>query len=130
MPRREAAATTVWDGKEILFLSGNGPHGLMRRGLAYNPATNRWRLLPAMAFPRTGFAAVWTGRQLLVWGGLTDGGTPPPHGEAYTPATGKWTALPASPLRGRAAPIAVWTGRQMIVWGGSFADGAAYTPAR
>ena len=129
MPRREAGATAVWDGKEILFIGG-GQQGLASRGLAYNPATNRWRLLPAMAYPRSGFAALWTGRQLLVWGGLTASRIPPPHGEAYTPATNQWTALPASPLRGRAYPVAVWTGRQMIVWGGSgFTDGAVYTPA-
>ena len=129
MPRREAGATAVWDGKEILFIGGGRP-GPLSRGLAYNPATNRWRLLPAMAYPRSRFAAVWTGRQLLVWGGLTANNTPPPHGEAYTPASNKWTALPASPLRGRASPVAVWTGHQMIVWGGSeFTDGAAYTPA-
>ena len=99
--------------------------------MAYNPATNRWRWLPKMAYPRSAFAAVWTGRQVLVWGGLTTANTAPPHGEAYNPATNAWTALPAAPLRGRAAPVAVWTGRQLIVWGGSgFTDGAAYTPAR
>jgi hypothetical protein len=140
MPRREAGATAVWDGKEILFIGGRraGARGPAPRGLAYNPVTNRWRLLPAMAFPRSGFAAVWTGRQLLVWGGVTASGNPPPRGEAYTPAAGTWTALPASPLRGRESPVAVWTGRQMILWGGfrngtppsEFTDGAGYTPAR
>ena len=116
MPRREAGATAVWDGKEILFIGGTGPKGLFNHGLAYNPATNRWRLLPAMAYPRTGLVAVWTGRQVLVWGGLTASRIPPPHGEVYTPGSNKWAALPASPLRGRADPVAVWTGRQMIVW--------------
>jgi len=140
MPRREAGATAVWDGKEILFIGGTraGARGPAPRGLAYNPVTNRWRLLPPMAFPRSGFAAVWTGRQLLVWGGVTANGTPPPRGEAYTPAAGTWTALPASPLRGRENPVAVWTGRQMILWGGirngtpprEFTDGAGYSPAR
>ncbi len=142
MPRREYGATAVWDGREILFIGGQG-QGFNRpfaRGLAYNPRTNRWWLLPAMAYPRSGFAAVWTGRQLLVWGGLTAKNNPPPHGEAYTPAAGKWAALPASPLRGRAYPVAVWTGRQMIVWGGSipngtkppkaFTDGAMFTPGQ
>ena len=140
MPRREAGATAVWDGKEILFIGGTraGVRGPAPRGLAYNPVTNRWRLLPAMAFPRSGFAAVWTGRQLLIWGGVTASGTRTTHGEAYTPATNTWTALPAAPLRGRESPVAVWTGRQMILWGGfrngtpprEFTDGAGYTPAR
>ena len=131
MPRAEQFAKAVWDGREILFLSGSP------RGLAFNPKTNRWRRLPAMPFPRLGFAAVWTGRHLLVWGGLTSAGVPPPHGEAYNPATNRWTALPLAPLHGRKFPAAVWTGRKMIVWGGfiptattsqTFLDGAAFKP--
>ncbi len=125
----------LWDGKEILFLSTSSA-----RGLAYNPAQNRWRLLAAMPQPRFGFAAVWTGHRVLVWGGLAGSNptwAPPAHGEAYNPATNQWTALPASPLHGRGFPSAVWTGHQMIVWGGNipqattdifFTDGAAYTP--
>jgi Galactose oxidase, central domain len=125
----------LWDGREVLFLSGTSA-----RVLAYNPATNRWRLLPAMPLPRSGFAAVWTGHLVLVWGGLSGRyptWQPPAYGEAYDPAANRWTALPASPLQGRAGPAAVWTGRQMIVWGGSiprqttstyYTDGAAYTP--
>jgi hypothetical protein len=121
--------------QKVLFLSDSSA-----RGMAYNPATNRWRLLPAMPLPRWGFAAVWTGHRVLVWGGLSGDyltGTPPAHGEAYTPATNRWRALPASPLHGRAYPRAVWTGHKMIIWGGyipreltdrHFTDGAAFTP--
>jgi N-acetylneuraminic acid mutarotase len=145
MPRARAFGTAVWDGKEILFLGGNGsgPGALAAaRGMAYNPATNRWRRLPAMKFRRSGFAAVRAGRQVLVWGGLTGHfptWVPPPNGEAYNPATNTWTSLPKAPLRGRASPTAVWTGHQMIIWGGSiprelrtrsFIDGAAYTPRK
>ena len=91
-----------------------------------------------MPYLRSGFAAVWAGHQLLVWGGLTAANIPPPHGEAFNPATNRWTALPPAPLRGRALPTAVWTGRHLIVWGRyipsdgtspkEFTDGAAYTP--
>ena len=78
-----------------------------------------------MEVNRSEFAAVWTGRQVLVWGGLT--GTfqdqkIPPHGAAYTPAASRWSAMPMAPLRGRSNPAAVWTGRQMIVWGGTIPD--------
>ncbi len=93
-----------------------------------------------METSRSGFAAVWTGRQVLVWGGYTGSFTTPvipPHGVAYDPAADRWSALPMSPLHGRNGPTAVWTGHQMIVWGGSinnglketdFKDGAAYRP--
>ncbi|HZC73467.1 MAG TPA: hypothetical protein VE442_22410 [Jatrophihabitans sp.] len=135
MPHRPVDGPALWDGKELLFLSPGAA-----RGMAYNPATNHWRLLPAMPLPRWGFAAVRTGRRVLVWGGLSGDyptGTTPAHGEAYIPATNRWRALPASPLHGRAYPEAVWTGHRMIVWGGSidngrtirlFKDGAAYKP--
>jgi len=138
MPLGRTGATAVWDGTELIVIggrTGSGPASrFAARPLTYNPAANHWRWLPKMAYPRSGFGAVWTGRQVLVWGGLTATGTPPPHGEAYTPATSTWTALPQAPLRGRANPIAVWTGRRMIVWGGTapghrYTDGAAFTPA-
>jgi hypothetical protein len=119
-----------------LFLSSSSS----ARGMAYNPVKNSWRLLPAMPLPRSGFAAVWTGHHVLIWGGLSGRfptWAPPPHGESYSPAANRWSALPASPLPGRADPVAVWTGHKMIVWGGTipratttrfFTDGAAYTP--
>lgn len=123
MPTGRWGAASVWDGKELLVIGGSsGKSGsdktwLVTRGLAYYPKTNHWRWLPKMTYPRFGFAAVWTGRQVLIWGGVTSAEVPPPHGEIFTPATGKWTAMPMSPLRGRTWPLAVWTGRQLIVWG-------------
>ena len=131
MPRHRASGTGLWDGKEVLLI------GPAARGMAYNPATNHWRMLPAMPYSRDGFAAVWTGRHVLVWGGLTSTGAPPPHGEAYDPATNQWSSLPKAPLHDRYLPVAVWTGRTMIVWGGYiwrpdkkwvFRDGAAFQP--
>ena len=91
-----------------------------------------------MEFPRQGHVAVWTGSQLLVWGGMTgETSAPrPEHGESYDPLTNGWSPLPKSVLRGRTSPSAVWTGTMMIIWGGgsvgddpaAFTDGASYTP--
>ena len=116
---------------------------LARIGYAYNPATNRWRTLPAMESGRMQSAAVWAAKRLLLWGGsqTVDRPVVPPHGLAYDPAANRWAPLPQAPLLGRLDPTAVWTGRQLIVWGGVkpatgrktgltfFADGAAFTPA-
>jgi N-acetylneuraminic acid mutarotase len=136
-------ATAVWDGHEMLLVGGRTPVAgrlrLATAGFAYNPATNRWRQLPA-AQGRIGGVAVWTGRQLLVWGGETlraGRWVAPAHGVTYSPRRNRFSALPASPLRGRVSATAVWTGRQMIVWGGRsignatphwLNDGAAFTP--
>jgi hypothetical protein len=64
-----------------------------------------------------GTAGVWTGDQLLIWGG-----TPGTYnnffadGAAYDPATDRWHRL--APSSGRFASGAVWTGTEMLVWGG------------
>lgn len=134
MPASRTGAAGVWDGTELLVIGGWVGSGssarLARAALAYKPATNRWRWLASMAYPRDAFAAVWTGHQVLVWGGFTTGHVIPPHGEAYAPAANRWSALPKAPLRGRGYPTAVWTGRRMIVWGGEGrTDGAAFTPS-
>lgn len=99
MPRPCAGATVTWDGREVLVVGGrggvgrSGPYG---DGVAYDPASNRWRSLPATDAGRTGHTAVWTGRRLLVWGGLTvraGSYLAPSHGVAFDPASDRWSAL-------------------------------------
>lgn len=146
MPAPRAGATATWTGAEVLVVGGRHEVGgrsvEYADGVAYNPATNRWRRLPGMSTSRFLHAAVWTGSRLLVTGGVTMRGnerTAPPRGQAYDPTTDRWSALPISPLRARYSQVAVWTGSQLLVWGGypardsdyrlpAFADGAAYTP--
>lgn len=101
-------------------------------------AAGRWS--PVAAAPlgmlgRSAHSAVWTGKEMIVWGGETAAG-PASDGAAYDPARDAWRALPASPLARRSGHAAVWSGREMIVWGGTsfiesryYADGASYDPA-
>jgi N-acetylneuraminic acid mutarotase len=64
-------------------------------------------------------SAVWTGTEMIVWGGenypfvLNTGGR-------YNPSTDSWTATSttSAPSR-RYKHTAVWTGTEMIVWGGT-----------
>lgn len=87
---------------------------------------------------RVGHAAVWTGDEMLIWGGMV-GGDPAigvaADGAAYDPVARSWRMLPPAPLAPRSDAAAVWTGDAMVVWGGSDADGlplpdgAAYHPA-
>jgi hypothetical protein len=134
----------VWDGTEVLFIGGRraGATALSADGVGFNPAISQWRRLPAMELARRQFATAWTGRRLVIWGGLTGDGLTgwkvPPHWVAYDPTGNRWLPIPMSPLRGRGSPTAAWTGCQMIVWGGTIpgtqkdtqaSDGAAYQPA-
>lgn len=105
-------------------------------GALYDLPTDTWEPLamPAAA-NRSGTGLVWTGTQLLTWGGQ-DAASPrmAADGAAYDPATDTWTAIPAAPLAGRVGHTLTWTGEDLIVWGGmddrlaSYPDGAAYRP--
>lgn len=101
-----------------------------------------WSTLPAAPIPpRQGAATVWTGTELLIWGGASGPQVDVRHndGAAYNPATHTWRALPAGPLSARDGQSAAWTGTEMIIWGGYdtisathfhvTADGAAYDPS-
>lgn len=125
----------VWGGYSEV---GDGPRSLAD-GAVYTPATDSWtRMSPApdSLAGRDTFATVWTGRQMLVWGGqgLGDACSPCLYGDgaAYDLDSDTWTGMAPSPLSGRSGHRAVWTGRDMLVWGGfdatAQADGALYDP--
>ena len=68
---------------------------------------------------RSGHTAVWTGSEMIVWGGGASGPTYLNTGGRYNPSTDSWTATSTTnaPV-GRQGCTAVWTGSEMIVWGG------------
>ena len=90
-----------------------------------------WKaILVSPAAPRERFTAVWTGEEMIVWGGdnrLDDGLN---SGGRYRPATDTWLGTD-----GLGAPsarwdhTAVWTGSEMIVWGGEWGPRASTAAA-
>jgi hypothetical protein len=75
---------------------------------------------------------VWTGREVVYWGGDRPGRAP--EGAAYDPQANRWRRLSRSPLTNRTGAVAVWTGREVVIFGGingagPQSDGAAYDPA-
>jgi len=120
----------VWGG-----LFGPGGSGSRTQGVRYDPAEQEWRPMARSPLEdRAGHSAVWTGEELIVWGGDRRS-----DGAAYDPASDSWRAIAAAPLRGRSDHTAIWTGDEMVVWGGATghrakdfellsADGAAYDP--
>lgn len=101
--------------------------------VSWSFTTAHWRELSAVAAPtaRSGHTAVWTGSEMIVWGG-----TPTTlAGGRYAAATDSWrpTSASGAPV-GRTGHTAVWTGSEMIVWGGvvsgvNVATGGRYDPA-
>jgi hypothetical protein len=116
--------------------SPNGATG-PTRGAAGAVSHGHWEVLPpAPVRMRAEVSEVWTGRELLVWGGLLYNSPSEMFGDgaAYNPATHQWRPLPASPLAPRFGATGVWTGSEFVIWGGvgklqnALADGAAYDP--
>jgi N-acetylneuraminic acid mutarotase len=63
--------------------------------------------------------AVWTGSEMIVWGGSAGGTNYLNTGARYNPSTDSWTAISTTNApSGRQFHTAVWTGTEMIVWGG------------
>jgi Kelch motif len=97
------------------------------------PGSAGWTRLPgAPIAPRSEYGAVWTGKEMIVWGGYSN--TTHGDGAAYDPETRAWTKIAAGPLAGQDLPVAVWTGKDMLIFGGSgpsgaSSEGAAYDPA-
>jgi hypothetical protein len=73
-----SGGTAVWTGKRVLVwdgLTSRATTAVARLGVAYNPKTDRWSTLPpAPLSRRDGSTVVWTGRSLIVFGGVI--GTP------------------------------------------------------
>ena len=92
--------------------------------------------LPADVTSIWGHTAIWTGTDMIVWGGIKGDGTSY-NNRRYDPALDQWGFVSAagapSPRMGHTA---TWTGTEMIVWGGRgrnatefYNDGARYDPA-
>jgi len=131
-----AAAAVIAVVAISVALTGGGERIARPTGPALAvPGSASWTRLPrAPIAPRSEYAAIWTGKKMVVWGGYSGNTTLYGDGAAYDPATRTWTKLAASPLAGRALPVTVWTGKDMLIFGGSgtsraYSDGAAYDPA-
>lgn len=67
---------------------------------------------------RTNHSAIWTGSEMIVWGGQSTMGILY-GGAKYDPATNDWASMAnGSAVGARADHTAIWTGSNMWVWGG------------
>jgi len=102
----------VWTGTSLFYWGGTAESASRSVGALYRPDERTWRKLPpAPMRGRSRAAAVWTGKEVLVWGG--EGGLR--DGALLDPATRTWRRIGSSPTQ-RLEPMAyVWTGTQLIV---------------
>jgi len=139
-PSARSSHLAVWTGSEMIVWGGlqQNPLTWVSDGARYNPVFDTWQPL-SMAnapSPRSRATAVWTGTEMIVWGGedtttfasLNDGAR-------YNPATDTWEPITTTGApSGRSQHTAVWTGSEMIIWGGIAAaawtnTGGRYNPA-
>jgi N-acetylneuraminic acid mutarotase len=132
-PVPRSGHTAVWTGDRMLVWGGVGQaatHDALYPSDVgtYDPATNSWAASapdrPGAPHGRVRHSAVWTGSEMLVWGGGTaywEDSIQRDDGAAYNPSTDSWRPLPASGLSPRFSHTAVWTGTEMLVWGGTAA---------
>jgi hypothetical protein len=142
-PSYRDGATSFWTGSELWIFGGSPASGAAagNDGARFKPSGSSggtWTAIPPIAAGaplRTGHTALWTGTELLVWGGkdprtglLVEGGA------RYDGS--RWSAMSsAGAPSARQGHSAVWTGSKLIVWGGAdgafkgLADGKIYLPA-
>jgi N-acetylneuraminic acid mutarotase len=123
-PDGRVGHTAIWTGSEMIVWGGVNYSSLYSpfgTGGRYNPSTDNWVATSTIDAPagRYGHTAVWTGSEMIIWGGIVGTGAGNSGGR-YTPGTDSWTAIStANAPSARSRHTAVWTGSQMIVWGGS-----------
>ena len=117
---------SVWTGSEMIVWGGRDDPAatVFGDGKRYDPGTDSWTDVSATGAPapRLMHATVWTGDEMVVWGGIGSSDTLDDGGR-YSPVGDSWVALPtAGAPSDRRNPTAVWTGEKMIVWGGQAGD--------
>ena len=85
-------------------------------------------LLGDLPDPRFGHTALWTGAEMIVWGGsnqLNRLNT----GARYDPLIDTWRKISIAGAPSARSVPALWTGSEMIIWGGNALDnGGMYDP--
>ncbi len=134
-PSARLSHTAVWTGIEMIVWGGEVSSGITttNSGGRYNPATDAWSSLATNAAPspRIFHTAIWTGSEMIVWGGV--GQDRFNTGGRYNPITNAWTPTSSTGTpSARSLHRAVWTGSEMIVWAGlggpSLNTGGKYNP--
>jgi Kelch motif len=131
-----AAVLVVILGTSLVLVRG-GDGASRETGEPLPPAAgDEWPVLPeAPIAPRLQNDAVWTGHEMVVYGGVRPDGAPADDAAAYDPATGEWREVASPPDEVRGTPISVWTGHEVVAFGGvddgtrRSTTGAVYDPA-
>ena len=94
-PLGRVSHSAVWTGSEMIIWGGEQDAApfYLNSGGRYNPGTNSWTATSTSNAPSARYAhtAVWTGSEMIVWGGYA-GSSYSNTGGRYNPGTDSWTA--------------------------------------
>jgi hypothetical protein len=108
-------SSVVWSGTEFIVWggtdAGNQPLG---GGSKFNPISGSWTPLshggPVLSTTHAGHTAVWSGTEMLLWGGTTN-----QFGARFNPRNDGWNPMAIGPVM-RAGAHGEWTGTNMLVY--------------
>ncbi len=125
-PGARSSHTAVWTGSEMIIWGGyNSDTGVYQNtGGRYFPAIDTWYdVSTGVDCPsaRSNHTAVWTGNEMIIWGGL-DGSSSMNTGGRYIPSSNIWSATPTTGLcpSARYNHTGIFLDSQMAIWGGEY----------
>src|SRR5207244_170592 len=123
-PSARVFHTAVWTGSEMVVWGGStnsSSTATLNTGGKYNPVTDSWSATTTTGAPpqRDSHTSVWTGSEMILWGGADSSLNQLGDGGRYNPTSDTWSSLTTNNApAGRVWPRSVWTGSKMIIWGG------------
>jgi N-acetylneuraminic acid mutarotase len=139
----------VWTGKEMIVWGGttrerDAQSVYFENGARYDPEADAWRPISTIGAlkGRVSTFAVWTGTEMVIWGGVNDvqaSGVNDPNryiatGARYNPATDTWTEMTVTGAPPARLTCGVWTGEGLLTFGGyngtHLNDTWFYSPSR
>lgn len=123
--------TAIWTGSKMIVWGGvtsnTNPTSGSNTGKVFDPVAGTWTVCSTINAPtiRYGHSAVFSGTEMIVWGGVSDD-VYTQTGGRYNTTTNSWvaTTLTNAPIA-RAGHIAAWCNNVMCIYGGSEGNGFA-----
>ena len=129
-PVKAGGHSLSWTGSKFILWGGYGSSGEYdyypdNSGAIFDPNApvgQRWQpmSMTGAPSPRAGHGAVWTGTQLVVFGGGGPGSSSDIAGSGgtYDLATQQWVSLRSEMVIDRIGHTATWNGHEMLIFGG------------
>ena len=131
-PIGRRAPVSFYTGSRVIIWGGTSGGSPIAGGALYDPSMDKWGPMSTASAPnaRTNTGWVWTGKEMLLFGGRPLGSGATSEGFGYDPAMNKWRTLSTllAPTA-RYDAFTVWMNGTMLVYGGRDVSGGAFDDA-